>query len=406
MKFKYKAQKADGEVYEGEREAPDKFVLYNDFKKEGGILLSAKEIKKSKKWDFKHLVDRIFYGSVSMHDKIIFAKNLGAMIEAGLPLSRALVVLEKQIRSKRLRAVINEIGELVKTGHSLSGAMTEFPNIFSSLFISVVKSGEESGKLAASLAAIAGQLDRTFYIERKVRGALLYPAVIVMLIIVVGAVMLVYVVPKLTAAFSDLKITLPLSTRVVIFVSDFLKNHYIVSLIILIVSVASLYLFAKTEKGKRTFDFIFLKIPIVGLLVKETNSARAARTLSSLLSSGVDVVLALGITGEVVQNFYYRKVLKKAAENIQKGVPLSAAFVENEKLYPAFFGEMISAGEETGNISGMLKDVGIFYENEIDQKTKDFSSVIEPLIMIVLGAAVGFFALAMISPLYSMTSSF
>jgi type IV pilus assembly protein PilC len=173
---------------------------------------------------------------------------------------------------------------------------------------------------------------------------------------------------------------------------------------IFVVCVA-VWMFLQTPRGKRVFDYLSINLPILGVMIRETNTARAARTVSSLLSSGVNVTEALQITGDVVQNSYFKDVLLEAKEAIQKGTSLSSAFSENQKIYPAFFAEMVAAGEETGNLSAMLGDVASFYENEVDEKTKDFSTVIEPIIMIFIGSAVGFFALAMLSPMYSMMGS-
>ena len=269
----------------------------------------------------------------------------------------------------------------------------------------MVKAGEEGGNLSESLKIVAAQLERMFYIKRKVRGALMYPAVIMILIGIVGALMFTIVVPKLTSAFTDIKMELPWSTQLIIFASTFLRDHYLIALLGFLCAGVGLWFFAQTSRGKQTFDFIFIKFPIIGPMVVEVNSSRTARTLSSLLTSGVNVLEAISITGEVVQNYYFKKVLDKAKETIQKGSPLSTCFAEKGNVFPPFFTEMVAAGEETGNLAAMLADVASYYENEVDQKTKDFSTIIEPLIMIFIGGAVGFFAYAMLTPMYSMMGS-
>jgi type IV pilus assembly protein PilC len=406
MKFYFKAQKASGEIFDGERDSADKFALFDEIKKEGATMLFA-EPKAGKKsfFDFKSFFTKISIGSVPLHEKITFAKNLGAMIEAGLPLSRALSVIERQIRNPGMKKILPEINESIKKGMPLSDSMAKFPHVFSTLFISIVKSGEESGNLAESLKIITNQLERIYFIQRKLRGALMYPALIISLIIVVGILMFIFVVPKLTAMFTELNTTLPLSTRILMNTSTFIRDHYILvvlGIVAIVIAVTSAY---KTKPGRSFFDMMFIKFPLVGSMVSEMNTARAGRTLSSLLSSGVNVVEAINITSEVVQNVHFKDVLYKARDAIQKGATLSSVFAENTKIYPPFFAEMVSAGEETGNLSKMLLDVGIFYENEVDQKTKDFSTIIEPLIMVVIGGAVGFFAIAMLTPMYSMMGS-
>lgn len=406
MKFYFKAQKPSGEIFEGERESADKFILFDELKKEGATMLFA-EPKGAKRgsFSFKSFYSKMTIGSVPIHEKITFAKNLGAMIEAGLPLSRALLVIERQIRNPGMKKILPALNESIKKGLPLSEAMAKFPGVFSALFISIVKSGEESGNLSESLKIITNQLERIYFIQRKLRGALIYPALIVSLIIIVGALMFIFVVPKLTSMFTELKATLPLSTRILMGVSTFLRDHYLIVLfgvIALIFAMISIY---KTKPGRKLFDLMSIKFPLIGVMVVEMNTARAGRTLASLLASGVNVVEAINITSEVVQNVHFKEVLYKARDAIQKGATLSSVFSENIKIYPPFFSEMVSAGEETGNLSKMLLDVGVFYENEVDQKTKDFSTIIEPLIMIVIGAAVGFFALAMLTPMYSMMGS-
>lgn len=406
MLFKYKAQKTNGELFDGEREATDKFALFDDLKKEGTTMLFARELTRPRIFaGWQKIYQRLIFGSIPLHQKIIFAKNLAAMIEAGLPISRALAVIERQMGNKGIKKILRELNESIRKGQSFSDSLAKFPGVFSSLFVSIVRSGEEGGNLPEALRIITSQLERVYFIQRKVRGALMYPALIISLIIIIGGLMFIFVVPKLTATFTDLKIELPLSTRIIIFSSNFLKDHIFISFIILAAFIALIWMAIKTSRGQRLFDLISIKFPLIGQMVVETNTARSARTLSSLLASGVNVVEAIGITIDVVQNSYFKDVLGKAREAIQKGSPLSTPFSENEKIYPPFFGEMVAAGEETGNLSAMLSDVGTFYENEVDEMTKNFSTIIEPLIMIVIGGAVGFFAYAMLTPMYTMMGS-
>ncbi len=406
MKFHFKAQKVSGEIFEGERESGDKFTLYDELKKEGATMLYAKGIKaKQKIVAWRDIATRLVFGPIPIHEKIIFAKNLSAMLEAGLPLSRALSVIERQIGNKRMKKLLPEINESIKKGMPLSEAMSRFPGVFSSLFTSIVRAGEEGGNLSESLKIITSQLERIYYIQRKLRGALIYPALIVCLIVVIGILMFIFVVPKLTSTFIELKVSLPWSTKILIYTSSFLKDHYIFVSVGAILLAVSTWIFMRTNPGRKIFHFIYLKFPLIGPMVMETNTARAARTLSSLLASGVNVIDSLNIAKDVVQNVYFKGVLEKASQAIQKGEPLSSPFLESEKIYPPFFAEMVAAGEETGNLSEMLSEVGVFYENEVEQKTKDFSTIIEPIIMIVIGSAVGFFALAMLTPMYSMMGS-
>ncbi|HZS43283.1 MAG TPA: type II secretion system F family protein [Candidatus Paceibacterota bacterium] len=402
MKFKYSAINKDGMTYEAVKEAPDKFTFYRNLKRDGESIISVKEVKggmSSINLNFS------LFGGIKMHDKILFARNLGGMLEAGLPLSRALSVLERQTTNKRLKATYAALNGSITSGKSLHEAMAEFPKIFNTLFVSMVKAGEEGGNLSGSLKQIAIQTDKTYQLKRKVRGAMLYPGIIVSVMIIIGILMMIFVVPSLTATFESLNSPLPASTKFVIALSSFLKNNYILAIIVMVAAIAGVYFGAKTTKGKRFLDFLVLHIPVIAPIIKETNAARTTRTLSSLLSSGVDLILATAITGEVLQNSYYKEVLIEVQKRVEKGEPISTLLLEKTKLYPIFVGEMINVGEETGRLSEMLLEVATYYEEEVEEKTKDMSTVIEPFLMVFIGLVVGFFAVSMITPLYSVMNN-
>jgi len=223
--------------------------------------------------------------------------------------------------------------------------------------------------------------------------------------VVIGFLMMVYMVPTLTSTFIGLGVKLPLSTQILILVSNFLKNYFVFVVLGAIILVFLVIFGMRTPKGQRILDTLILYMPIINEINIQINSARTARTLSSLLSSGVDIVVAIGVTKEVIQNSYYKDVLEEIQTVIQKGDQISSILLKHEKLYPLFVGEMVSVGEETGKIGEMLLSVAEFYEEEVDQKTKDMSSVIEPFLMIFIGLAVGLFAISMISPIYSLSDS-
>jgi type IV pilus assembly protein PilC len=282
--------------------------------------------------------------------------------------------------------------------------LAKFSKVFPPLFVSMVKAGEESGGLADALSVIGKQMERAHTLKKKIKGALIYPSIIVGAMFIIGILMLMFVVPTLTQTFNELGVELPKSTQFVIAISNFLKNNTVMTFVLIVIFIAFLIAWLRSKKGKKIFDYIILRIPVISTLVKETNSARTARTLSSLLAAGVEVVNAISITGDVVQNSYYKEVLKNSEKYIQKGLPLSKSFTENEELYPIIVGEMIAVGEETGRLSDMLYQVAEFYEEEIDQKTKNMSTIIEPFLMIFIGIVVGFFAISMISPIYSISA--
>ncbi len=401
--FRYKTLNKEGVVNEDTIEAPDRFAVYRKIKETGDSVIYVNEVRKHSFFSFEKFSN--FFSRVKIQEKIIFARNLASMIEAGLSVTRALAVMEKQTKNKKLKVVLEELNDDISRGKSLSESMRTKSDVFSPLFISMVKAGEESGNLAGSLKVVSIQMEKAYTLTKKVRGALMYPAVIVSIMIIIGILMLVFMVPTLTATFEGLGVKLPASTRLVISVSDFLRNNYLLTIVGIVILVISFIFIYRSAPGKKFFNFIAIHFPIFGSIVREINAARTARTLSSLLSSGVDIIYAIGVTQEVLQNFYYKEVLAKAQKNIEKGETMSLAFIENEKLYPIFVGEMMSVGEETGKMADMLMGVATFYEDEVDQKTKDMSTLIEPFLMVMMGLAVGFFAISMLAPTYSLVDA-
>ena len=402
-KFTYTAENGDGEVYSSVLEAADRFELYKIVRRDGGKIISVEEDRSDNVWSFQYWNARI--ATVPEHQKIVFARNLGAMLTAGLSLARALSVLGRQTRNARLKKIIASLESDVRTGNPLHEAMGKFKSVFPSLFVAMVKSGEESGDLPGTLKNTAEQMHQSYTLKKKVRGALIYPSIIVIAIVGIGVLMLTEVVPTLAQTFEEVGAELPASTQAVIATSNFLIEHTVIALILISTFIIALFLALRTAPGRRAKDKLFISIPLIGTIVKEVNSARTARTLSSLLSSGVDVVTSISITTEVVQNSYFRGVLKEAATSVQKGEPFAKPFMKNENLYPPLVAEMISVGEETGALNDMLLQLAVFYEDEVSRKTKDMATVIEPFLMIIIGGAVGFFAISMISPIYSLSES-
>jgi type IV pilus assembly protein PilC len=268
----------------------------------------------------------------------------------------------------------------------------------------MVKMGEESGKLSGALNLIAAQLEKDWLIRKKIKGALIYPTIVVVALVAIGILLLTFVVPTLVSTFAELGIDLPLSTQFIIAASNFLIENTVLAIIIFIVLVFSFWRALRTPKGRRVFDWVVLHMPIISPLVKMVNAARTSRTLASLTGSGVKILEALDITNDVIQNSYYREVIQKAKKDIEKGKPISSVFIGAEDLYPILVGEMMAVGEETGQFSQMLDEVAVFYEEEVSNATKNLSTVVEPILMLVVGAVVGFFAISMISPMYSMVN--
>ena len=402
--FSYTALKASGERYKGKVEAKDKFDLYDQVRKEGGMIVSVKE-RSVGAWLFDMQKINAFLSTVKLEEKISFARNLAAMADAGLALSRALSVLERQTKNPKFKQVIQSVEADIGGGKPLHLALAAFPRVFSPLFVSMVRAGEESGGLGNALRIIAEQMQKSYTLQKKIKGALIYPAIVVGAMVVIGVLMLVYIVPTLESTFEELNAELPASTQAIISLSNFLTEHSLVALLLAILVVSAFVAGLRTKRGKRILDFTVLHMPLINGIAKEANAARTARTISSLLSAGVEMLSALEITEEVMQNSYYKEVIASARTDVRQGAPLSRAFAAAEHLYPVVVSEMVAVGEETGKLSLMLTDVANFYEEEVERRTKDLSTVIEPFLMIAIGIGVGFFAFSMIMPIYSLSES-
>ena len=405
MKYTYTATNATGEEYTNTIDVKDRFEVYSAVRKEGGTVVSIEDggggISSLNMERINAMLSRI-----KPQDLIIFTRNLSAMLSAGLSISRALDVLGRQTKSLKLKAVIKAVKDDIAKGSELHIAMQKSSDAFPPLMIAMVRAGEESGKLAESLKIVGDQLEKTYQLRKKIKGAMIYPAIIVTALLIVGALMMIFIVPTLTQTFEELEVDLPVSTQIIIGISNFLVNNTVIALVLLIGLIVGFIYGLRTTQGRRIWNTVLLYVPLVKGIVKEANAARTARTLSSLLSSGVQVVGAFEITEEVVQNHHFRGVLAEAREKVQKGAQISSVFAEHENLYPPLVGELIAVGEETGKLPDMLVEIAGFYENEVEQKTKNMSTFIEPFLMLVVGGAVGFFAVSMITPIYSVSTGF
>jgi type IV pilus assembly protein PilC len=402
--FKFQAKRATGETYTGERDAADRYELYKMIREGGEEIITAEESKSSGPSKFS-LSNISLFGRVKALDKINFARNLGAMLDAGLPLSRALSVLERQAHNKKFRDVLTDVISEINKGVTFAEALRKYPKIFPPIFVSMVHAGEQSGTLSDSLKAVGIQLDRAYALEKRIRGALIYPAVIVTIMILIGILMFIFVVPTLMKTFTELNVQLPLPTRIILWISQIIQHQGLIIIAALILIAFGISWWIKQPAGKSAWHSIILKLPLIGGLAQEVNAARTARTLSSLLTAGVDVVESVTITTDIIQNVHFKKLLATATESIRIGKPMSDVFGDDGKLYPVFFTEMMSVGEETGKTSEMLLGVAKYYEEDVEQKTKDMSTIIEPVLMVIIAAGVGFFAIAMISPMYSLVNA-
>jgi len=404
MLFSYSAKSKEGEITEGTLEAADRFALSRDLRSRGLTPLSVAEKGKNFSDKFTEFSSNIF-AKVKLADQILFTKNLSGMLKAGLALSRALLVLKKQTKNPKLSEILTSISADINGGETFSTALTKFPEVFSNLFIAMVRAGEESGNLANALSDIGINLEKSSTLTKRIKGALIYPGIIFSAMVVIGVLLFAFVVPTLATTFKSLGATLPWTTQLLIFFGNFFSHNLILSFVIIFGAGFSMFLLFRAKFMAKYIDFVVLRLPVIKNMTKELNTARTARTISSLLFSGVSIVRAVEITEDVVQNIYYKKVLHEAKDAIEKGAPFSQVFEANTQLYPIMMSEMIQVGEETGKLSDMLLQIALFYEEEVENKTKNLSTIIEPVLMLFIGAGVGFFAISMISPLYTILGS-
>ncbi|MEK7097564.1 MAG: type II secretion system F family protein [Patescibacteria group bacterium] len=405
MQFSYTAQTMDGQIRSGIQGAKDREDLARILRNQGYLLTSASSDGSGPKKDVGEVLSNLFHKKVSLVDRIMFTRNLAVMIGAGLALNKALETLKEQVNSPKLKFSIAQISENVQAGKPFSDSIAAFPDIFTSLYVNMVKIGETAGNLEQVLNNLADQMKKDYDIVSRVKGALIYPGVIFSVMILVGYLMMIMVVPLLAATFKELGGDLPASTKFIIWLSENMKSYWYIALGIV---VALVYLFRralKTEIGKKTFDMLVLKMPVIKNLSKKMNSARFCRTLGILIDSGVPIVKALEILSKTLTNHFFSESLEHASLEIQKGKTLFESLKHYEYLYPPLVTQMISVGEEPGSLTKVLERLADFYEDEVNNPTKNLSTIIEPVMMVVIGAAVGFFAISMITPMYSVLNN-
>lgn len=396
----YTAKSFSGELKTGNLEAKDKKELSKTLHQKGYVLIRADLETKEKKRKFE--ISLSFFGGVSLTEKMMFTRNLQVMISAGVSLPRSLSILSLQSKNKKFKKALAEILEAVNKGENFSESLKKYPDIFSELFVNMIKVGEESGTLDDVLKNLTLQMEKEHELKSKIIGAMVYPAVIICAMIGIGTLMLIMVIPKLAETFRELELDLPPTTRFVIGLGEFLATKWYLLLIIIVILFFIFKRSLKTKRGKRVFDNITLKIPIISPIVKKTNSAQTLRTLSSLIISGIPLVQALKIISGALGNTYFKEAIARSIERVQKGEKLSLALKPYQNLYPLMVIQMIEIGEETGQTSEILAKLANFYEEEVTNATKNLSAVIEPVLMLFIGGAVGFFAISMVQPIYSM----
>lgn len=399
--FIYKAKDLGGKVYQGTIEAPSQALAARTLTGRGWVPYSI--VPREESLGFSHLFQKI--KGIRGSEKVVFTRQLATMIGAGLPVTQALDILRKQAGDERMSEIIEETLHNVESGGTLSSSFARYPELFNRVYVNLIKAGEASGSLDKILLRLADNEEKSAEFNSKVRGALVYPGIVMVVMVVVFIVMMTFVVPKLTTMYKDLGTELPLPTQILIGISDIFTQKW---WLLIILSISGFFLYryiASTDSGIRKMAELSFKVPILGNLKKETELTEFTRTLSLLVSAGLPILDSLSIVSEAVENILFRESIEAASKQVERGVNLSVP-LRADKNFPPILSQMISVGEETGKLDEVLSKVSQFFENEAEATVKNLTVALEPIIMIVLGVVVGALVISIILPIYKLTAQF
>lgn len=360
---------------------------------------------KKKKQDAGPSLRKRFFavGRVTAREKILFAKNLALMIRAAYPLREGLMAMEEQTRSRYFRKVVSSVIHDIENGQSLADALSRFPNVFDNFFISIVRIGETSGKLEENLAYLAFQLEKNLDLRRKVRAAMIYPLFVLAAGVGVGLLVVFFVFPKLLPVFKSLEVKLPLPTQLLLGLTEWTLAYWPYLLVGCIVVVIVLRLLLLSRRVKWYAQKFLLHVPVIRPMIINVTTAYYARTLGILLKSGVQIFDSLLIIAKSVSNLLYQREFEALALHIQRGETISGYLQARHHLFPPMVGRLISVGEKTGTLVESLGYISEFYEKEVDDMTKNLSTILEPILLLGVGIFVAFMALSIILPIYQLT---
>ncbi|MFH0773342.1 MAG: type II secretion system F family protein [bacterium] len=398
MKFSFKAIKNDI-VVQKTIEAGTESEVVNYLRKNAYIPISITQNKPL----FPQI--NTLFDKVTFADIVEFTRQLAIMLNAGLTLVDCFAILEKQITKEGMTTIIKNIQKDVLSGSTFSKALQKYPQHFPNLYIALVKSGEASGKMSDILLRLAENLERQREFQGKIKGALTYPVVVVIGMISIMFIMITFVIPKLLNLYKDFNIELPISTKILIVVSSFLAQFWPLVIVAVFLAYGAINKYVKTPQGKLILDTVLLRLPIFGKIVSISSLVDATRTLSILVGSGVSILDTLVIIVETTGNAVYRDAFVHIVKEVEKGVSLGNAF-NNENIFPPILVQMVSVGEQTGNLDDTMMRIFHYFDLESEIAIKTVTTLIEPLILVVLGVGVGFLVISVITPIYNLTSSF
>lgn len=398
--FRYSAFDQDGERLNGEIEAASLSQAGQLLKDKGLIITNLEEKKEFELAQFFSL-----FRGVPTQEKIVFTRQLATMISSGLPIVSALKILENQARNVNFKKALNDIIINIDSGGSLSASIEKHPRIFNNLYRSLIKAGEASGKLDEIMNRLADNMEKDAQFKSKTQGALVYPAVIVVVMFGVFAIMMVFVIPRLADLYKEIGAELPITTKLLLATSSFATNFWWA---VILLSIGLILLFRKavqTTQGRYILDDTTLKFPIIGKLLKETQLTSFTRTLSLLVKSGIPIISALEISQDTLSNIRFKEGIAASIAQIEKGKGLSES-LRNFQQFPPILSEMMAVGEQTGKLDEVLEKVSTYFENEATNLANNLATALEPIIMVTLGVVVGFLVISLILPIYSLISQF
>lgn len=398
--FRYNAIDHQGEKREGELEAAGHDDVAGYLNQKGLLLLSLSEVKE--KTALQKV--KLFSGSFTLIDRQILFEDLATMVSAGLPIADAIKILREDAEKKILQEVLMDFQFTIEKGELLSSAMEHYPQFFSPVVTNLIKAGESSGNLERTLHVIATQYRKENDLKRRVVGAMVYPIILTVLSVTVVIFLLIFVVPKLSQFFSQASLTLPFMTRVVVNLGNLMSRSFILDGLVLLALAAFFIFLAKTEKGRALFFSFIAKLPFTGKLYRQLAVYRYCWTMGILIASGVGILEGIQITKDVLPGKNYKDALERLKDKISTGTSLGTAIKEESKLFPQIVSGLTTVGEKTGNLQEIYVSLAKFYERNFAAALKGLVTMIEPLLLMVMGGVVGSIALAIVLPIYQFVS--
>jgi len=404
MKFIYTGKTKESKVQSGTLEAPNEAAAVKALQGQGLFVTNLKqEGATATISEVKIPFLSSFLNRVNLKDKIIFTQQLAMMTKSGLPLIDAFTTLEEQTENKYFAKVINEITKEVRGGKPLSSALAKYPNIFSKFYVSIVAAGEKSGKVDEVLARLAEELQKDYELVTKIKAAVTYPILVIFAMVGIVILMLIFVVPELKKIFTDMGVELPLITRIILGGSDLIIKYWYIFLILIIGLIFAARFWVKTQKGGYLWDGFKIKVPIIGKLLKNIYMTRFCRTTGTLVASGLPILSILKTTQDVLVNRLYQDALKRVAQKIETGQTFSNS-LKTEKLFAPMIYHLITVGEKSGKLDDILLTTATFFDREVETTTNNLATLIEPILIIIIGAGVGLVVAAVIMPIYSLVN--